>query len=93
MTELKSWKQSKQEASKQRRIKEEIKLQKANKEKEKLQVRHRQKAIHNLVRWDEYRIRRDAAIIVLHREKYHAARLKAWCLLSSFHAVIAQAWR
>ena len=77
----------------QRRMKEEFNHQKANKEKEKLQVRHRQKAIHNLVRWDEYRIRRDAAIIVLHREKNHAARLKAWCLLASFHAVLAHAWR
>ena len=73
----------------QRRMKEEFNHQKANKEKEKLQVRHRQKAIHNLVRWDEYRIRRDAAIIVLHREKNLVARLKAWCLISSIHAVIS----
>ena len=50
------------------------------------------KAIHNLIRWDEYRVRRQELLEEYYKAKVMNARRKAWLFLVKFNEIMREIW-
>ena len=48
--------------------------------------------MHNLVKWDEYRVRRDAIIAMYIEARQKLALKKVWALISTFYKIITEIW-
>ena len=57
-----------------------------------LQIENHKKACQNLVKWDEYRVRRDAIIAMYIEARQRLAMKKVMVLLSTFHAIMNEIW-
>lgn len=61
---------------------------KANQKKNENMAEKHIKAIQNLSKWDEYRIRKETLVNMLYEAKQRLAMKKAWVHMTSFHSII-----
>ena len=85
---IKVWNFKKVDDAAQRRLLALCKKSMATQKKSNNLQKKREDAKQGLVKWDEYRARREALTILLVQAKNQLAMKKAWVLLSTFYSII-----
>ena len=85
---MKNWVVYSQQVEVSRRMKQDHKQSMASQKKSELVHEKHLKNIHNLIKWDEYRIRKDALMEMFYKAKTQLAMKNVWVLVTSFHPII-----